>query len=47
MLSAQPAALKLAGYYRPEDVDFDRGAAAGGKVRFCRAITGNEADDHN
>jgi secreted PhoX family phosphatase len=45
-LRAQAAALKLTGYYRPEDADLDQAALAGGQVRFCSANTGNEVDDH-
>jgi secreted PhoX family phosphatase len=44
-LRAQAAALKLTGYYRPEDADVDRAAQAEGRVRFCANNTGNEADD--
>src|SRR5262249_6966926 len=39
--------LKLTGYYRPEDLDIDRGALAQGLVRFCANNTGNESNDHN
>jgi secreted PhoX family phosphatase len=46
-LRAQAAALKLTGYYRPEDLDVDLRAGAAGRVRFCGNNTGNEADDHN
>ena len=46
-LRAQAAALKLTGYYRPEDLDKDFGAEAAGDVRFCGNNTGNEAMDHN
>jgi hypothetical protein len=46
-LRAAAAALKLTGYYRPEDIDIDRRALADGKVRFCGNNTGNEGDDHN
>ncbi len=45
-LRAQAAALKLAGFYRPEDGDIDRGAEANGLVRFCYAHTGNESADY-
>src|SRR5262249_49105532 len=41
-LRAQAAALKLTGYYRPEDIDIDGFALANGSVRFCGANTGNE-----
>jgi hypothetical protein len=44
-LRAQAGALKLTGYYRPEDADIDRGAQAAGQVRFCGNNTGNEAND--
>jgi len=44
-LRAQAAALKLTGYYRPEDADIDRAAQADGRVRFCANNTGNEPDD--
>jgi hypothetical protein len=44
-LRAQAAALKLTGYYRPEDADIDRGAQASGYVRFCANNTGNESND--
>jgi len=46
-LRAQTAALKLTGYYRPEDLQIDLGALAAGEVRFCGDNTGNEATDHN
>jgi secreted PhoX family phosphatase len=46
-LRAQTASLKLTGYYRPEDMDFDRGALADGSVRTCGANTGNESDDQD
>jgi secreted PhoX family phosphatase len=46
-LRALAATLKLTGYYRPEDIDIDRAAEAGGDVRFCAPNTGNEADDQN
>jgi hypothetical protein len=41
------AALKLTGYYRPEDADIDRAADAEGRVRFCANNTGNESQDKN
>jgi secreted PhoX family phosphatase len=44
-LRAQAAALKLTGYYGPEDLDVDRKAEAAGQVRFCGNNTGNEEDD--
>jgi Alkaline phosphatase PhoX len=46
-LRAQAAALKLTGYYRPEDLEVDPEALAAGRVRFCGANTGNEDADHN
>jgi secreted PhoX family phosphatase len=46
-LRAAAASLKLTGYYRPEDIDIDRGALAQGLVRFCANNTGNESNDDN
>jgi secreted PhoX family phosphatase len=46
-LRAQAAALRLTGYYRPEDADVDPAAQAAGDVRFCGNNTGNESDDQN
>jgi secreted PhoX family phosphatase len=46
-LRAQAAALKLTGYYRPEDMDIDLAAKAKGDVRICGANTGNERDDQD
>jgi len=46
-LRAQAAALKLTGYYRPEDLEVDPEALAAGRVRFCGNNTGNEDEDHN
>jgi secreted PhoX family phosphatase len=43
-LRAQAAALHLTGYYRPEDIDIDRGAEAASKVRFCGNNTANEGE---
>jgi secreted PhoX family phosphatase len=43
-LRAQAAALHLTGYYRPEDIDIDRGAEADGNVRFCGNNTGNDGE---
>jgi len=40
------AALKLTGYYRPEDAEIDPVALSKGLVRFCGNNTGNEAQDH-
>lgn len=45
-LRAQGVALRLTGYYRPEDIDVDRKAEAGGLVRFCGPITGNEGNQN-
>jgi hypothetical protein len=41
-LRAQAAALRLTGYYRPEDLDIDRGGEANGNARFCGNDTGND-----
>lgn len=38
----QTATLGLTGFYRPEDLAFDRKALAAGQVRFCGNNTGNE-----
>ena len=46
-LRAAAAALKLTGYYRPEDASADKRALARGNVRFCGNNTGNEGDDHS
>lgn len=46
-LRAQAAALKLTGFYRPEDLEVDPAALARGRVRFCGNNTGNENEDHN
>jgi len=45
-LRAQAAALKLTGYYRPEDFEIDQAARTAGNVKFCAANTGNESEDH-
>jgi secreted PhoX family phosphatase len=45
-LRALAGTLKLTGYYRPEDLQFDLGALAAGTVRFCGNNTGNEFTDH-
>ena len=45
-LRAQAAALKLTGFYRPEDLDLDPVAIAAGNVRWCANNTGNESVDH-
>ena len=34
---------KATGYYRPEDIDLDRGALAAGNVRFCGNNTGRDS----
>ena len=44
-LRAAAAANKLTGYYRPEDLEVDRGALAAGSVRVCGTNTGNEGND--
>jgi secreted PhoX family phosphatase len=44
-LRAATATLKLTGYYRPEDLAFDRAELDAGNVRFCSNNTGNEGDD--
>jgi secreted PhoX family phosphatase len=46
-LRAQTAALRLTGYYRPEDLEVDPEALAARRVRFCGNNTGNEDEDHN
>ncbi len=38
--------LRLSGFYRPEDIDIDLAALAGGQVRWCVNNTGNELNDH-
>jgi hypothetical protein len=43
-LRAQAAALHLTGYYRPEDLEIDRGAEADSKVSMCGNNTGNEGE---
>jgi len=45
-LRAAAAALKLTGYYRPEDLEIDLAALEEENVRFCGNNTGNEAQDH-
>jgi len=45
-LRAQSAALKLTGYYRPEDMELDPAAVATGNVKWCANNTGNESVDH-
>ena len=45
-LRAQTAELKLTGYYRPEDLQFDLGELSNGNVRWCGNNTGNEVTDH-
>lgn len=44
-LRAQAQALRLTGFYRPEDIDIDRRALADDRVEFCANNTGNEPDD--
>jgi hypothetical protein len=44
-LRALAAALKLTGYYRPEDAEVDPTALAAGNVRWCANNTGNEGQD--
>ncbi len=46
-LRAAAGAMKLTGYYRPEDIDIDRGALEEEAVRFCGNNTGNESQDKN
>lgn len=46
-LRGAAAALKLTGYYRPEDADIDLAALAEGNVRWCANNTGNEDEDRN
>lgn len=38
--------IPLTGFYRPEDIDIDGDALAGGSVRWCVNNTGNELNDH-
>jgi secreted PhoX family phosphatase len=45
-LRAASATLKLTGYYRPEDLQFDLKALAAGMVSFCGNNTGNQVVDH-
>lgn len=45
-LRAQSAALKLTGYYRPEDMELDPVELAADNVKWCANNTGNEGDDH-
>ena len=44
-LTSQAGTLKLTGYYRPEDLEFDFEAIADGDVRLCANNTGNEEVD--
>jgi hypothetical protein len=44
-LTSQAGTLKLTGYYRPEDLEFDFEAIADGNVRLCANNTGNEEVD--
>jgi hypothetical protein len=46
-LRTATTALKLTGYYRPEDIDLDAVALAEGNVRFCGNNTGNESQNNN
>lgn len=46
-LTAQAGALKLTGYYRPEDLELDFAAVDAGNVRLCGNNTGNESQDRN
>src|SRR5262249_7235793 len=46
-LRAAAAALKLTGYYRPEDFEIDPAAEKDGNVRFCANNTGNEGQNQN
>ncbi len=46
-LRAAAPLLKLTTYYRPEDHDIDKGALAGGIVRFCGANTGEDGQTLN
>ena len=41
-LRAQAVPLHLTGYYRPEDLEVDRGALSASRVRFCGNNTGDE-----
>jgi hypothetical protein len=41
-LRTQAVALRLTGYYRPEDLDVDHAALAASRVRFCGNNTGDE-----
>jgi secreted PhoX family phosphatase len=44
-LRTAAATLKLTGYYRPEDADFDEKEFALGNVRFCGTNTGQDVPD--
>jgi secreted PhoX family phosphatase len=44
-LRDQAKTLKLTGYYRPEDLEIDRGAEQKEQVHICGNNTGNESDD--
>jgi hypothetical protein len=46
-LRAQAAALKLTGYYRPEDLAIDLAAFDDANIRMCGNNTGNEESDQN
>jgi len=45
-LRAATLALKLTGYYRPEDAEIDHDAEANGRVKWCANNTGNEGSGH-
>jgi len=44
-LRAQAEALRLTGFYRPEDIDIDGRQLDSHRVRWCANNTGNEPDD--
>jgi len=44
-LRTAAAALRLAAYYRPEDIDIDQKQLALGKVRFCGTNTGQDVQN--
>ena len=44
-LRAQAEALRLTGFYRPEDIDIDTRQLDSQRVRWCANNTGNEPDD--
>lgn len=45
-LRGDAAERSLTGYYRPEDLAFDRAQLEDGNVRLCSNNTGNEEEDH-